>query len=262
MAALSEDGARAARVIRGAGRDEAAWQAWLRAHPPPALPLAQWVPAQARLLVLAPHPDDEVLMAGGLLWLHAARGGCCRILLLSDGEASHAGEPGWDAAALARLRRGESAAGLQRLAPGAAVEHWSLPDGTLQQHVEAIAARLRELLRPGDVLLTTWRRDGHPDHEAAGAAAAQATARREVRLLEAPVWMWHWARPADPQVPWQHMAGLLLPPEVVLHKQRALQCHRSQLQPRARAGAPVLGEAIVARAGRRVEYLIDGGASP
>jgi LmbE family N-acetylglucosaminyl deacetylase len=36
------------------------------------------------------------------------------------------------------------------------------------------------LLKPGDLLLTTWRGDGHCDHEAAGRACAQAAQARRV----------------------------------------------------------------------------------
>ncbi len=255
MDAVTDATAPADRAIRGDGRGEASWLSWLGAQGMPCAPLDAWVPSEARLVVVAPHPDDEVLMAGGLLHLHAARGGRCRVMVLSDGEASHAGEPGWDASALALRRRAESTEGLRLLAPGVPTERWCLPDGGLQHHTADIAARLQGLLRPGDVLLTTWRHDGHPDHEAAGAAAAHATQRCHARLLEAPVWMWHWARPAEPHITWSRMAGLGLTPEVVARKQRALQRHHSQLQPRVTADGPVLGEAIVARAARRVEYF-------
>ena len=39
-----------------------------------------------RLLVLAPHPDDETLAAGGLLQRALARGGAARVVFATDGE--------------------------------------------------------------------------------------------------------------------------------------------------------------------------------
>lgn len=44
------------------------------------------VPAATRLLVIAPHPDDEVLGAGGLMQRVKSTGGAVRIVYLTDGE--------------------------------------------------------------------------------------------------------------------------------------------------------------------------------
>ena len=62
---------------------------------------------------------------------------------------------------------------------------------------EMLAAR-----PPGTWCAATWRGDGHPDHEAVGRAAATAVERTGAVLVEYPVWMWHWALPGDPDVPW------------------------------------------------------------
>lgn len=42
----------------------------------------------------------------------------------------------------------------------------------------------------------------HPDDEAAGRAAAAACKATGAPLVEYPIWMWHWATPDDPAVPW------------------------------------------------------------
>src|SRR5262249_56815232 len=44
-----------------------------------------------RLLVLAPHPDDEVIGCGGLVALHLREGRCVRVVVATDG--GQAGEP-------------------------------------------------------------------------------------------------------------------------------------------------------------------------
>jgi len=54
--------------------------------PPPAPPLTLDVPPATRLLVIAPHPDDEVLGAGGLMQRVHATGGAVRVVYLTDGE--------------------------------------------------------------------------------------------------------------------------------------------------------------------------------
>jgi LmbE family N-acetylglucosaminyl deacetylase len=50
-------------------------------------PAAFTVPAGTRLLVIAPHPDDEVLGAGGLMQRVVATGGTVRVVYLTDGDA-------------------------------------------------------------------------------------------------------------------------------------------------------------------------------
>ena len=69
-----------------------------------------------RAVVVAPHPDDEVLGAGGLVRVLAGSGTAVRILAVTDGEASHPGAP----ATLAARRREESRTALHRLGAGAA----------------------------------------------------------------------------------------------------------------------------------------------
>ena len=54
--------------------------------PPPQPPPVLDVPEATRLLVIAPHPDDEVLGAGGLMQRVHATGGAVRVVYLTDGE--------------------------------------------------------------------------------------------------------------------------------------------------------------------------------
>lgn len=46
-----------------------------------------WSPEDGPLLVVAPHPDDEVLGAGGLIRAWAARGARVSVLSVSDEKA-------------------------------------------------------------------------------------------------------------------------------------------------------------------------------
>lgn len=251
MVALS-----ATRAIEGEGTEEREWQRWLMASPCATHPVDHWLADRQRLVVVAPHPDDEVLACGGLIALHAARGGETLVIAVSDGEASHAGVPGWEAPRLADARRAESAEGLQRLGAGhAQVLRLCLPDGRVSAHLDDLPGLLAGVLQGSDVVVTTWRLDGHPDHESTGLATARACQVAGCRLMEAPVWMWHWAAPGDLRVPWHRLASVALDAPTVQRKQNALAAHTSQLQVRdARRGA-VLGEAIRARAAWSAEYF-------
>src|SRR5262245_15878805 len=47
---------------------------------------AMVVPAATRLLLVAPHPDDETLGAGGLIQRVQATGGVVKVVYLTDGD--------------------------------------------------------------------------------------------------------------------------------------------------------------------------------
>jgi LmbE family N-acetylglucosaminyl deacetylase len=221
------------------------WPAWLAAqgHRLQGGGADALAPA-TRLVVVAPHPDDELLMAAGLVQQHLQRGGALCIVSVTDGEACFGEALGGvkdDAKReLAAQRRAEHAAGLQALGAGTAPVHrLGLADGRVAAEQQRLERRLRALLQPGDTVVSTWRLDGHPDHDATGRAAAAACARQGARLLEAPGWMWHWARPAHPAIAWQRLRCLGLQPGECQRKWRALQCHASQLAPRPGAQAVV-----------------------
>ena len=77
--------------IAAGGTTESRWLPWLAMASWPALDPATCRPG--RPLIVAPHPDDEILGAGGLL---ALAGG--EIVAVTDGEASHEAYPGGPAA--------------------------------------------------------------------------------------------------------------------------------------------------------------------
>jgi LmbE family N-acetylglucosaminyl deacetylase len=245
------------RISEGQGTPEAQWRAWPGLARLPALQLKRWVQAQARVVVVAPHPDDEVLICGALMCVHAQRGGAVLIIAVTDGESTHDGSAHWNSESLAKARRSESAEGIAMLASSKAeVLRLGLPDGDVAAHIDSLQEKLREVLLPDDVVFTTWRRDGHPDHEAVGSASAKVCAAIGCRIIEAPVLMWNWAEPADRRVPWSRMRGLAIPPEVLVKKRMALAAHVTQLVPRDTGEGPVLGDCILERLERETEYFI------
>ena len=244
------------RLIRGDGTPEDVWRPWLRDRPTAALCDASWLLHAPRLVVVAPHPDDEVLACGGLLAMRAVDADEVLIIAVTDGEASHGRAPGPAASALAERRRAERLTGLHRLGlQGASLLRCGFADGFVERGEHALTARLAALLRPGDVVIVSWRLDGHPDHDAAGRAAAKACAAVGSRLVEVPIWMWHRACPDDERVPWQRLAALPIEPLAWRRKQAAQGAHASQLTARNAALGPVLDAAICARARRACEYF-------
>lgn len=201
----------------------------------PAWPGAEALPG---LLIVAPHPDDEIAGAGGLFAAALDAGIPVRLAAVTDGEGSHPPEA-IDPAELAAIRRGETDAALQVLADAAGcpvppVTRLSIPDGAVAEHEETLAGRLAELL---DELPTgTWiaaplRTDGHPDHDAAGRAAFAAAATRPTcPVVEYPVWLWQHTAPAD--VPDELAAAAVrldVPERLRASLPAALDCFRSQV---------------------------------
>ncbi|RZL63757.1 MAG: PIG-L family deacetylase [Variovorax sp.] len=244
------------RAIEGHGTQESEWLGWGRLRTLPGVTADELVPPGGRAVVVAPHPDDEVLAVGGLLVQLASRGTPVAVIAVTDGTASHPESLTWPPERLVRERPRESRAALQHL--GIAVEpvRLGLPDGGLQLVRDLMVERLRPLLHTGDVVFTTWRQDGHPDHEATGSACALAVEAVGARLIEVPVWAWHWARPADARLPWHRAQRLALDAGAVRRKREAVQCFASQLRPDPSTGAaPILRPTTVQRASRPFEVF-------
>jgi LmbE family N-acetylglucosaminyl deacetylase len=235
-------------LIDQPGTPEQAWQAWpgLRQLPPAGLPA--WDSA----VVVAAHPDDEVLGAGGTIALLAAAGARLRLIAVTDGEASHPGTS--DPAGLGRLRAAERAAALGILGAGdMEVVRLGLPDSGLSRVEDEVTSALAEACRGFAVCLAPWERDAHPDHEVAGRAARRASG----RVLGYPVWAWHWAVPGDPRLPWERGLRVELPPGAAARKRAAIQAFTSQLTGRAGGAGPVLAPGIVAHFTRTQEVLFE-----
>ena len=83
------------RQIEGGGVTEAQWAAsrWLQTLPR-ASATALFGDAQ-RLVVVSPHPDDEVLACGGLMALAHQSGLRVMVVSVTDGEACYPDQQAW-----------------------------------------------------------------------------------------------------------------------------------------------------------------------
>lgn len=245
------------RMIHGRGTPGRTWRTWDASARLNRISIDELAPAGRRVVVVAPHPDDEVLGCGGTLSLLARAGRTIEVIGVTDGEGSHPGSLVWTPSMLARQRRDERVAGLARLGLASRPHELRVADGEITSNERRLVARLEALIRPGDVVLATWRLDGHPDHEATGRAAACAAARHDCVLWEFPVWMWHWAQPGDVRVPWERLSRVALEANARQHKSRAIAAHGSQLiETPSERRPPVLPDWALTRLLRPFEFFI------
>jgi LmbE family N-acetylglucosaminyl deacetylase/2-polyprenyl-3-methyl-5-hydroxy-6-metoxy-1,4-benzoquinol methylase len=202
-----------------------------------------------RTVVVAPHPDDESLGAGGLVAGLVAAGAEVEVVICSDGAAAEVALPaGVDD--LGDCRRDEVRAAVRVLTEGQVEPRLlALADGRLAEHHDDLVARLAPLLEGADMVVGPWPDDGHPDHRAAG-LATRAAAPDPAIVLEYPVWFWHWATPsAAPDDGW---VALPLSAAARRAKALAIEQHRSQVG----GAAPLLTPSFLAHLARPEELFL------
>lgn len=197
--------------------------------------------AWERVLVVAPHPDDESLATAHLLDRARANGAAVRVVFCTDGESNpwpqRAIERRWtiDAAARRRWgarRRDEARAALESLglSPRCAL-FLHAPDQGLTR---VLLAGGREFLARLTVAIETWRptmvaapsvRDRHPDHSAVGVLVRLAVS----RMPAAARWFTELAYVVHGPVPAAPALSLPLGSAGLARKRAAILCHASQL---------------------------------
>jgi LmbE family N-acetylglucosaminyl deacetylase len=201
----------------------------------PFVDFATLIPPGHRIVVVAPHPDDEVIGCGGLLAAAAERNdNPVALIAVTDGEACYPPSRHCTRQQLAAIRRAESMEALTRLGlTPASIARLGLPDGEVRKNSKILVQQLQRLLRPADVVITTWRHDGHADHDAVGAVAAGRPHQRGAQLIEVPIWAWH--RPAVGELRSRGVRAsrLALTTRWEVRKEYALEAYASQVRPPA-----------------------------
>lgn len=244
------------RPIEGTGTSEGHWLGWL-AHARLGTAVLPGAGAR-RAVVLAAHPDDEVLGAGGLLHRLSRTGWQVDVVWASDGEASHPHSRAVTPAELAALRRQESLAARELLGVNGTTRWLGLPDSGIGEHEPALRDAVADLVAGADLVLAPWHADGHPDHEACGRVAVEVAARESTPVWELPIWAWHWGEAGDLAPRWPHARVVHLGPEEQHAKAAAVQAFTTQVHPLGDGpeDAPVLPPSVLARFARPVEVVL------
>ena len=237
--------------IDAPGTDERTWAAWpWLSTLPGAGPIG--LAGIRSAVIVAAHPDDEVLGAGGLISMLAASRARLRLVAVTDGERSHRGH-----ASPVRSPGG----GLRRPTPRCA--RWA-PGGPRSSGSSCPTAAWPTARMSSRPRWPRWSR-GSTSASPRGTATCIPTTRRRAGAARGaatgafysfPVWMWHWASPGDPRVPWDQALRVPLAPRTVGRKRAAITCFASQTEDRGHGLGPVLTPGMIAHFTRTVEVLL------
>ena len=196
------------------------------------VPIARTRFSNARWLIVAPHPDDEILGAAALMADAHGRGCFAGTVFLTDGSGSHAHRDETSRRRLVDARRQEARLAQRRLIGAGATSpiffNWAdaHPFRSDENAFAAAAKVLGALCRQRrvDAIAVTASAEPHCDHIAANllANAGAQSALRSVAVFEYTVWAK--TLPASRQT---------LSTPALSHGRRylALAAHRSQLTP-------------------------------
>lgn len=247
------------RLIEGDGTSQDAWQNWQGLQRLPRLDIAARFPVHQRVCIFAPHPDDEVLGCGGLLQHLAANGNNIVIIHVTNGTQSHPDSQLYSPQTLNIIRPQESLAALRALGIAGQVTTVALglSDGDVFAQQAVLQQRLTTIIQPDDILVTPFRYDGHPDHEATGHVVTDFAKRQDLACYQALIWVWHWAKPADRRIPWHCATRLDLSAKQLHQKTQAIACFKSQItMDKSTGNPPILSAHTIARVSQPWEVYL------
>jgi LmbE family N-acetylglucosaminyl deacetylase len=177
-------------------------------------------PAGARVMVIAPHPDDETIGCGGTLHKHHLAGDRVTAVFMTDGSKGDALAGGISREALIELREREAQAAAAVLGIDECV-FLRNPDTSLQcsAHTVGQLSRLLKSLQP-DIVYAPSPLETHHDHRAACVIAAHA--------------LGEYSRPVQVYLYeiWTPVTANCVVPIDIEHKAAAVRCYRSQMDER------------------------------
>ncbi|WP_407307309.1 PIG-L deacetylase family protein [Acinetobacter sp.] len=249
MEVIKDDGV-GDRIIFGDGTSYHEWRGWSGLQSLRQLDLVTCFPEGRRVLIIAPHPDDEILGCAGLLQQLAELKRDIVLVSVTNGTQSHPDSQLYTPHQLNTIRPAETHAALDVLGISHAVKRiaLNLMDGEITAQQDWLYKALRKLISSDDILVCTFDKDGHPDHEATGKVAQQLASESHLICYQVLIWAWHWAAPDDRRIPWQNALKLELTPQQLQDKNKAILCFKSQLETDTSTGqAPILSPQTIQR---------------
>ena len=148
----------------------------------------------SRVVILAPHPDDEVMGGGGLIQRLIQQGNPPHVVILTGGGKSHAGCCGIEEDLLTAERRSAARRILSNLGlPESHLHLLDFPDGGISPtcpEMEQLSALVSEIA-PESVFIP-HHGEGWPDHLACRELVEKMPALGQAVIYEYCVWLWYY----------------------------------------------------------------------
>jgi len=165
-----------------------------------------------RILIVAPHPDDECIGAGGVLALYSKQ---CEVIVLTDGRQGQ----GNIAPEKEKIIRREEFLREMGFAGVASYQMLDYEDGTLLQHTDCLYNIDLSLYSK---VFVTGMHDGHADHTAACISVFNALQYQKLEKTEIYIYEVH--------VPLREITHVLDITTVLHKKLELIRFHQSQIQ--------------------------------
>ncbi len=161
-----------------------------------------------RILVLAPHPDDESIGCGGILLKYASQ---CDVVVLTDGR--HGGPPGQNNEEVIAIRNAEMAKAMSYVGVNN-FQFLGIEDGKLSENFATFAKIDTDSY---NVIVCPHKNDNHSDHSCVYEYLQRLQPRARIIAYEV------WSAIASPT----HYIDLT---DVVEEKKRLIGFHKSQIE--------------------------------
>lgn len=186
------------------------------------------------IVIIAPHPDDEIMGCGGLIQRLTSQGKEIHVVIMTGGEGSHKGCCHISPEQLSSKRRKLA----EYIDSGLGIKHIHFlhyPDGGIsQQHHETnVLQSLLDQVHPSCAFVPHWG-EGWPDHVHA-AEIVKSLLPSQVEIYEYCVWLWYynvW------RLDWKHARVLRMSPQEHQKKKQAINDY---VTPKAPCGKPWSG---------------------
>lgn len=191
-----------------------------------------------RVVILAPHQDDETLGCGGLIQRLVGLHSDVSVIYTTDGCMSHPKSATHSAIQRSTVRKREALAALELLGvPRKRTYFLEGTDSALPNAGEfgysTFLDRLHGCVKTlgTELIIAPCQFDPHRDHRASWSMASDIARRMEIPLWEYPIWLYQLGSNEDWSGQRQKTCAYLSLSEAEMQtKAVALQCHRSQLE--------------------------------
>lgn len=152
------------------------------------------LPISDNTVIIAPHPDDEVIGCAGLIHTLVNRGTPPHIIILTGGEGAHRGCCDTSGAEVIIERRKLTMTAANELGlPVSQIHFLDYPDENISQD-SSETEKLKELLNrlSPQTVFVPHRGEGWSDHVKAAEIVRQLMKSNDISIYEYCVWMWYY----------------------------------------------------------------------